>query len=273
MSEDKELQEFTKWLLDHKETRGEDIEDEDYYAIGIHAVWLYENERSENDEKGKIDRESLKQWLETALNNEDWLYKYTGKHPRDELFGGLQLVLDLIKEGELPQIDKKESHVREHKKIKLEFMEIEKETLAILKDKGLIEVGYNPEGAWEHHLCTGMHYHRPKGMVISDTCLSCPHRDQTDCNLCSDGDSLSCMPLLKKLYEQLDSSEISVFDNARRTVIREMEAIKDIDAESCVVYLVDAVSEITTMQKFALLNTEINISDIVPEVKKMDEKK
>ena len=64
---------------------------------------------------------------------------------------------------------------------------------------------------------------------------------------------------MKALYEQLDSSEISVFDNARRTVIREMEAIKNLDAESCVVYLVDAVSEIAKMQKFALLNTEIKI--------------
>ena len=76
---------------------------------------------------------------------------------------------------------------------------------------------------------------------------------------------------MKALYEQLDSSEISVFDNARRAVIREMEEIKDLDAESCVVYLVDAVGEIAKMQRFALLNTKINISDIrLFEKRRMD---
>lgn len=66
----------------------------------------------------------------------------------------------------------------------------------------------------------------------------------------------------KKLYEVLDPPERSIFENALRTVIREMEAIKEHDAESCVVYLVDAVAQIAKLQSFALHNTEMKISDV-----------
>ena len=72
----------------------------------------------------------------------------------------------------------------------------------------------------------------------------------------------------KKLYEVLAPPERSIFDNARHTVIREMEAIKELDAESCVVYLVDAVAQIAKLQQFALHNTEMNISDIREDKKK-----
>ena len=45
VSEDKELHNFVEWLLDYKERRDEDMEDNDYYAIGIYAIWLYEKEK------------------------------------------------------------------------------------------------------------------------------------------------------------------------------------------------------------------------------------
>ena len=57
---------------------------------------------------------------------------------------------------------------------------------------------------------------------------------------------------MKTLYEELDEEEKSSFDNARRTVIREMEAIKEHDAESCVIYLIDAIGQISKLQIFAL---------------------
>ena len=122
--------------------------------------------------------------------------------------------------------EQEKRHVREHKKIKLGFMEIEKKTLARLKRKGLIEVGYDPEEAWGNHLCTGMHYHRPKGVVISNTCLSCPYRDQTDCNLCSDGEFLSCTPI----------KEVSVgksLSDKERAKLREVLKIKPWLCPSC----------------------------------------
>ncbi len=64
-------------------------------------------------EKRRICIASLKEWLEIALNNEEWLYEYTGKHPRDELFGGLLLVLDIINDGKLPEI---ETEMKNHDK-------------------------------------------------------------------------------------------------------------------------------------------------------------
>lgn len=73
----------------------------------------------------------------------------------------------------------------------------------------------------------------------------------------------------KILYEKLDDDERSIFENARHTVIREMEAIQWHDAESCVVFLIDAIRQISKMQTFALLNTEIKIRDI-KKVKKND---
>ena len=75
---------------------------------------------------------------------------------------------------------------------------------------------------------------------------------------------------MKKLYEEFDSKEISVFENLRKTVIREMAAIPDIDAESCVIHLVNAGSQISRMQQFALHKTELKISDIPVSLKKKE---
>ena len=77
----------------------------------------------------------------------------------------------------------------------------------------------------------------------------------------------------KKLYEVLDPPERSVFDNARRTVIREMEAIKEYDVESCVLYLADAMMQIAKLQQFAIHNTEMKISDIKGDKEKRTRKK
>ena len=67
---------------------------------------------------------------------------------------------------------------------------------------------------------------------------------------------------MKKLYEELDDDAKSSFDNARRTVIREMEAMKEYDAEGCLIYLIDAIGQISKLQQFALHNTEMKIRDI-----------
>lgn len=75
---------------------------------------------------------------------------------------------------------------------------------------------------------------------------------------------------MKKLYEKFDSKERSVFENLRKTIIREMAAIPDLDAESCVVHLVNAVSQISRMQQFALVKTELKISGIPLSDKKKE---
>ena len=67
---------------------------------------------------------------------------------------------------------------------------------------------------------------------------------------------------MRTLYESLDGEEKSIFDDARRTVIREMEAMKEYDAESCVIYLMDAIGQIAKMQLFALHKTTMRIHDI-----------
>ena len=41
-----------------------------------------------------------------------------------------------------------------------------------------------------------------------------------------------------------------------------MEAIKEYDAESCVIYLIDAIAQISKLQQFALHNSEMKIRDI-----------
>ena len=67
---------------------------------------------------------------------------------------------------------------------------------------------------------------------------------------------------MKTLYEKLDEEQKSIFDNARRTVIREMEAIKDSDAESSVLYLTDAAAHIAKLQHLALHKTTMRINDL-----------
>lgn len=67
---------------------------------------------------------------------------------------------------------------------------------------------------------------------------------------------------MRTLYESLDEEEKSIFENARQTVIREMEAIKDYDAESCVLYLADAAAQIAKLQQFALHKAGMRIRDI-----------
>ena len=69
----------------------------------------------------------------------------------------------------------------------------------------------------------------------------------------------------KALYKKMGAPEKNIFEDAHRTVIREMEAIKELDAESCAVYLVDAVAQITMMQQIALRNTGMKIGELYLE--------
>jgi hypothetical protein len=67
---------------------------------------------------------------------------------------------------------------------------------------------------------------------------------------------------VKTLYESLNEEEKGIFGLARRTVVREMNAIKEHNAESCVLYLADAAAQIVALQHLALHKTTMRINDL-----------